>query len=225
MSGPQSAVSNASKIDGRNAVPARRSQKERSATTRAALIGAAVSIIGELGWKAATTRLVAARAGVTRGALQHYFVSREDLLKAVASEMFDSLHSRLDTAMLARSPVKDRIRALMQHYYDVYSSPLFRGVLSASLDPDSGVDQYVRNGIIDHQTMIDRTWRDLFSDLSLSANDLRTIRRIVMSALRGYAVQAVWSSNAVWKQDRDLFCQMIEAQLDKTQTKGRAMAR
>jgi AcrR family transcriptional regulator len=222
MSGPLSTGSATVKTRRGEPAVARRSQKERSATTRAALIGAAVAIIGELGWKAATTRLVAARAGVTRGALQHYFVSREDLLKAVAAEMFDSLHSRLDTAALARSPVKERLRVLMQHYYDVYSSPLFHGVLAASLDPDSGVEQYMRTGIIEHQTMIDRTWHDLFSDSALSANDLRTIRRIVMSGLRGYAVQAVWSNHAVWKQDRDLFCQMVEAQLDKAQAKGRS---
>ncbi|MPZ56037.1 MAG: TetR family transcriptional regulator [Rhizobiales bacterium] len=199
--------------------PQRRTQKERSAATRGSLMRAAVEVIGEFGWMSATTRLVAARAGVTRGALQHYFESRDDLLKAVAGEMFVQLHARLDTAALSAEPLDKRVDFLIQHYYDVYTSSLFRAVLSASLDPTSGASEHMRAGIERHQEMIDQTWRSLFRDLELPDVELRPLRRLVMSAIRGYAVQqSLWRRGTLWRTDAVLLRDMVVARLDRTRT-------
>lgn len=191
----------------------RRTQEERSAATRGSLLRAAIEIIAESGWMSATTRAVAARAGVTRGALQHYFDSREELLKAVAGEIFVQLHSRLDTKALSAQPLQRRVDLLLQHYYDVYSSPLFRAVLSASLDPSSGVDQYMRHGIVQQQAMIDRTWREVFADLDAPDSELRPLRRLVMSAIRGYAVQNLWGRGGLWHNDAPVMRDVVVARL------------
>src|SRR5436309_11852144 len=64
----------------------RRTQEERSATTRRRLIDAAVECLNESGYLEATLEVVAARAGVSRGAVQHHFGSRNDLLIAVVED-------------------------------------------------------------------------------------------------------------------------------------------
>jgi len=191
----------------------RRTQEQRSAATRGALLRAAIEIIAEVGWMSATTRSVAARAGVTRGALQHYFDSREDLLQAVAGEIFVQLHSRLDTKALGLQPLEKRVDLLLRHYYGVYSSRLFRAVLSASLDPSSGVDQYMRDGIVQQQEMIDRTWREVFADIDASDSELRPLRRLVMSAIRGYAVQSLWGRGGLWSNDAPVLAELVLARL------------
>jgi AcrR family transcriptional regulator len=193
----------------------RRTQEERSAATRGALLRAAVDIISERGWMSATTRLVAARAGVTRGALQHYFESREDLLKAVAAEIFVQLHARLDTEALSLQPLEKRVELLLQHYCGVYASPLFRAVLNAGLDPSSGVDQYMREGVTQQQEMIDRTWREVFADIDAPDFELRPLRRLVMSAIRGYAVQSLWGQDLLRSTDFALLRDLVLTQLKR----------
>jgi AcrR family transcriptional regulator len=199
----------------------RRTQEERSAATRGALLRAAVDIISERGWMRATTRSVAARAGVTRGALQHYFESREELLKAVTGEIFVQLHARLDTKALSSQPLDKRVELLLQHYCDVYSSPLFRAVLSASLDPSSGVDQYMRDGIVQQQEMMDRTWRAVFADIDAPDFELRPLRRLVMSAIRGYAVQSLWGRDLLRDTDSALLRDLVLTQLERIKMAAR----
>lgn len=66
----------------------RRTQRERSEQTRAALIDATIATVREQGYTAATLQTIARRAGVTSGALQHHFGSRGELLQAIIDRMW-----------------------------------------------------------------------------------------------------------------------------------------
>src|ERR687893_1781717 len=61
----------------------KRTQAERSATTRAALVGAARRLWAERGYAAVGTPEIADAAGVTRGALYHQFADKAALFLAV----------------------------------------------------------------------------------------------------------------------------------------------
>lgn len=63
----------------------RRTQEERTAETREALFDAAIAIIHEHGYQAASTSLIAKRAGVTRGAILHHFGTRAVFMAAVVA--------------------------------------------------------------------------------------------------------------------------------------------
>ena len=65
------------------ATPARRTQAERTATTREALLRAARQLFGEHGFAGTPREDIVERAGVTRGALHHHFGRKEDLFRAV----------------------------------------------------------------------------------------------------------------------------------------------
>jgi len=62
----------------------RRSNAERSATTRSKLIQAAIELLYEKGYSATTTISVAAKARVSRGAMLHQFPTRVKMLLSVA---------------------------------------------------------------------------------------------------------------------------------------------
>lgn len=66
---------------------ARRTQQERTATTRARVIDATVASLVELGYTATTISRVQERAGVARGTLLHHFPTRADLLVAVVEDV------------------------------------------------------------------------------------------------------------------------------------------
>jgi AcrR family transcriptional regulator len=96
--------------------PPRRSQAERSATTSAALIDAAIQCFFELGYAATSTSIVAKKAGVSRGAMLHHFPTKVALVSSVVQETYardiaaytealtnissdgNSLHKLIDTA-------------------------------------------------------------------------------------------------------------------------------
>jgi len=60
---------------------------EQAGDTRAALVRAARALFAEKGFHAAGTPEIVARAGVTRGALQHHFARKDDLFLAVFEQV------------------------------------------------------------------------------------------------------------------------------------------
>jgi len=66
----------------------RRTQAERSATTRNKLIDAAIDCLHRVGYAATTTTLIVETAQVSRGAMLHQFPTKADLLAAVAERVF-----------------------------------------------------------------------------------------------------------------------------------------
>ncbi|KJY44443.1 TetR family transcriptional regulator, partial [Streptomyces sp. NRRL S-444] len=60
-------------------------KQARSRVTRRHLLEAAVSCLAEQGWAGSTVAVVAERAGVSRGAAQYHFPTREDLFTAAVA--------------------------------------------------------------------------------------------------------------------------------------------
>ena len=117
----------------------RQPQQDRSRATRQALLVAAITSLGELGWSGTTVAVVAERAGVSRGAAQHHFPTREALFTAAIDELMsawiDDIRRQRD--QLPAGP--SRIRAVVERVVDVYTGPLFRAALelwvAAAADP------------------------------------------------------------------------------------------
>lgn len=65
----------------------RRTQTERRAATRSALLDAALACLVEHGYEGTTTGRVCERAGVSRGAHQHHFGTRQALVAAALEEL------------------------------------------------------------------------------------------------------------------------------------------
>lgn len=69
--------------------PPRRTQAERSASTRARILKAAVTCLFKEGYGATTTVSVAASAKVSRGAMLHHFPSKADLMLATLNHVLE----------------------------------------------------------------------------------------------------------------------------------------
>ncbi|MEC3976123.1 TetR/AcrR family transcriptional regulator [Amycolatopsis sp. H20-H5] len=107
----------------------REPQQERSRTTRRRLVEAAVECIGELGWNGTTVAVIAERAGVSRGAAQHHFPTREDLVAAAVDLVGEVqiLELRARAAKLPSGPT--RIEHAVDMVLGLYAGPLFRAAL------------------------------------------------------------------------------------------------
>jgi AcrR family transcriptional regulator len=87
----------------------RRSQADRSATTRASLVRVARVLFAEHGFGGVGTEAIVAAAGVTRGALYHQFADKTELFQAVYEAIEEDLALRLGervTAAGASDPIE-----------------------------------------------------------------------------------------------------------------------
>jgi AcrR family transcriptional regulator len=79
----------------------RRSQADRSATTRASLVQAARVLFAAHGFGGVGTETIVAAAGVTRGALYHQFADKTELFQAVYEAIEEDLARRLGERVAA----------------------------------------------------------------------------------------------------------------------------
>jgi AcrR family transcriptional regulator len=77
-------------------------QRERRTRTRAALLHAAGRVFAERGFHQATLEAVAAEAGVSKGALFHYFPSKEQLFLALLEDRLGAGLSDIEAVVAER---------------------------------------------------------------------------------------------------------------------------
>ncbi|MFE0643233.1 TetR/AcrR family transcriptional regulator [Streptomyces sp. NPDC058877] len=106
-----------------NPKPDRNPKQDRSRATRQRLLEAAVSCLAERGWAGSTVAVVAERAGVSRGAAQHHFPTREDLFTAAVEYVAEERSQALRAVR-----TEDREQAVAA-LVDLYTGPLFRAAL------------------------------------------------------------------------------------------------
>ncbi|MER7108415.1 TetR/AcrR family transcriptional regulator [Streptomyces sp. NPDC000229] len=102
---------------------AKEPKQDRSRATRQRLLAAAVACLAEHGWAGSTVSVVAERAGVSRGAAQHHFPTREDLFTAAVEYVAEERSQALRAL-----PGQGRA-AVVAALVDLYTGPLFRAAL------------------------------------------------------------------------------------------------
>ncbi|MET4049722.1 MULTISPECIES: TetR/AcrR family transcriptional regulator [unclassified Rhodococcus (in: high G+C Gram-positive bacteria)] len=118
----------------------REPKQDRSRATRLRLLEATIDSLAEQGWGSTTVAVVAERAGVSRGATQHHFPTREDLITAALEYMFDTRmeHAGRESVALPVGPA--RTEAVVDRLVNYYTGPLFKAALqvwtAAAADPE-----------------------------------------------------------------------------------------
>jgi AcrR family transcriptional regulator len=74
------------------------------------LLAAATRLFAGQGYDRTSVQEIVEAAGVTKGALYHYFGSKEDLLQEIYSRLLRLQQERLDVFAEADAPVQDRLR-------------------------------------------------------------------------------------------------------------------
>ena len=125
----------------------RRTQAERTAATRTALLSAARPLFAQRGYANVGTPEIAAAAGMTRGALYHHFADKLALFTAVLEQLEEELVAQLAEQVAAAAPA-DALAAL---------SAALDGWLDACRDP-----ALVRIALVDAPTVLgQQAWREI----------------------------------------------------------------
>jgi AcrR family transcriptional regulator len=103
----------------------RRTQEERSTTTRAALTEAAIELLIERGWAAVTAVDVCVRAGVSRGAFHHHYTSVPALFADALERLYEDMRK-------GRRPATTMVE-LINRGWAAISARRFKAIIEAWL--------------------------------------------------------------------------------------------
>ena len=107
----------------------RRTQADRSAQTRSALLNAARALFAEKGFAATSRDEIAAGAGVTRGALYHHFESKTAVALDVVAQLETELVDRVISAALEGEGVREQLHRGSRAYMDACADPTVARIL------------------------------------------------------------------------------------------------
>src|SRR3954453_6681780 len=142
----------------------RRSQAERSAATREALLDPTIQCLIDHGYAATTTQSVALRAGVSRGAHLHHFQTRTALVGAAVEQLGARWMSGLRAGLPGLPPDgPERTLAGLDLLWAHYANPLFQGALDLWTDARS--DDELRERLIEVERILDHETFEIAREL------------------------------------------------------------
>jgi AcrR family transcriptional regulator len=172
----------------------RRTNAERTATTRARLLDATVASLAERGYAATTTTEVSQRSGVSRGALLHHFPSRQELVLAAVEHVVER---RIDEVRALGARVPDgahRVDMALELLWTTMRGPTFSAcfelIVAARTDPGLGAAVAAMGGRLDEGIMAAAA--DLFPPPTgeLERFTFDSLIRLVFAVLYGLAFES-----------------------------------
>ncbi|WP_242454045.1 TetR/AcrR family transcriptional regulator [Bailinhaonella thermotolerans] len=111
----------------------RRTQEERRAATQARLLSATAECLAELGWAGTSTTEVARRAGLSRGAQQHHFPTKAELVGAAVEHMLDRHRVEFEEAFARLPPERRGAEGALDLLWDIFRTPNAAALLELSV--------------------------------------------------------------------------------------------
>lgn len=177
-----------------------RTQEERTSATRARLIEATLDILLAKGYAAATTVDIAARAGLTRGALAHHFESKEELVVEAVDHLLKSTTGEIGAYASQVGKGSLSISDFLDRLWIIFSGPFFMVALehiTAARHSDFLKKKMVERAREFHKSL-DEIWREFFSGSELGSAEVETTLNATLCLLRGMGVQTVLRSDPVY---------------------------
>ena len=175
-------------------------QQQRSRETRQSLLSAALSVLTHEGLRGTTVSAVAVEAGVSRGAAQHHFPTRDVLIEATVAHFYAEVTQQLRSSVadLGAGPHGASVKDVISLVVESFSTDSFHAALhvwSAAAGPESDL----RDLIISADSRYAREVYQLMAlalDADLSDQHTRRLLRSIIDLARGLGLGAVLVDNA-----------------------------
>lgn len=204
----------------------RRTQAERSAETRGRLLDAAIQVLKDEGYANLTISKVAQRAGLTNGAIQHYFPSRVELMLAVMEAVYPVLEIPFDRIAAQDLNIRDRIDQLVEAFWKIYRRPEYVAIWDIGLG--SRNDKVLRARFDSFQQHIfervAQSLAALFADAQLSLDEVEQVFTLPIAYLRGCALQNLVGADRHRHIDLTLIKDVTFEQLIRVSPRASALA-
>lgn len=169
-----------------------RTQAERSERTRELLLDATIECLVELGYARTTVQEICQRAGLSRGAQQHHFTTKAELMTAALEHLFQRLSNEILAATTELPTGTGRIEAGIDLLWRAYSGTLSTAAVelwvAARTDPELRSTLLPVDRSLGHATL--EFYREIMG-ATVDDERLKTLVLLTVNMVRGLALDAM----------------------------------
>ena len=167
------------------AASGRRTQAERTAATRALLVGVARKLFAEKGFTEVSTQAIVAAAGVTRGALYHQFDDKAGLFAAVYEDVERDLVTDIARQIADDQPADplEAMRVGARLFLDRCSAPDVQQIVLIDAPAVLGWDQWRAVGVKYGLGVIEGMLAHAIAEGAIPEQPLRPTAHVLLGAL------------------------------------------
>jgi AcrR family transcriptional regulator len=174
-----------------------RTQAERSERTRELLLDATVECLVELGYAHTTVQEICQRAGLSRGAQQHHFTTKADLMTSALEHLFARLSAQILDATAELPPGPERIEVGIDQLWKAYSGTLSTAAVelwvAARTDPELRRSLLPVDRALGHATL--QFYREIIGT-DVDEHSTETLLLLTVNLIRGLALDAMIGGDA-----------------------------
>ncbi|MBN4927803.1 TetR/AcrR family transcriptional regulator [Hoyosella rhizosphaerae] len=159
----------------------REPQQERSRATHQRLLEATIECLADRGWSGTTVGVVAQRAGVSRGAIQHHFPTREDLITSALEFMFDHRMNEVRIAAEGLPFGPRRVESVVVRLVDYFTGVFFKAALQVWTA--AAADAALRERVLPLELKFGRKIHQVAIELLDADDEDPTTHRLVQATL------------------------------------------
>jgi AcrR family transcriptional regulator len=172
----------------------RRTQEERRHETRNAVLKAAMKILVEDGYEKFTTTRVAKAAGVSRGAQENYFRTKNELI--VAASRYTLTRAEEEARLLAarNAGSDDPVETFLENSKSFYFSPTYLALMEmvAVSRRDPALSKLNTPVVRQFRNTVDAVWIDALCAAGYETEGVRSFVKLTHYVLRGMALASVF---------------------------------
>lgn len=169
-------------------------QALKTRRTRESLINATVSLIQEGGFAAASSSRIAERAGMTWGAAQHHFGSKEDIINAILAMSYQRFVETMAAPGLDKGTLEQRVGGFVDRMWAHYQSDWYRVSLEILLATREGSNHADKAWEVRQGKTHLKVVRQIFPDSRLSEARIQEVLTFTHCCLSGLSIEGIFET-------------------------------
>ncbi len=169
-------------------------QALKTRRTRESLINATISLIKEGGFAAASSSRIAERAGMTWGAAQHHFGSKDDILNAVLALSYQRFVETMAAPGLDQGSMEQRVDGFVDRMWTHYQSHWYRVSLEILLATREATDHAALAWEVRQGKTHLKVVRQIFHDSRLGEARIQEVLTFTHCCLSGLSIEGIFET-------------------------------
>ena len=178
----------------RAARKSRRTHAERRSATQAAILSASIKLLIEDGYAGFRASRVAARAGVSRGAQEHYYPKKIDLIGAATRFAMDEAVRHAQSLAVSAAQSSDPIEKFLADSQDFFFAPIYRALIEIMIaaHSDPALARVINPIVQKARLMLNSIWADTLDAIGHPRDNAQQFIELTHYMMRGLFLVSYW---------------------------------
>lgn len=167
-------------------------QQAKSERARAAICDATIAALAEVGYAETSLNRVAAMADFSKGAVQHHFPTKEDLIAATLDALL------LRTVQSRAAQPKSVEEALLEAWQRFINTSAYRALMEVlnAARTDTALRQRIASDLVDWGQKLDQQSLSRYQAVSGNGEDVVMLLNMTRSFMRGLLIQEQYGATS-----------------------------